>query len=726
MTFITRPICRHFSACVIAMVLVGNSDAQIPTIRLDAIAPTAVRIGTVVDMRVVAGANLDDLTQLRFSHPGITARLNALAETEPTWMERSWQDVRFTVTIAADVPAGIYDVRVAGRLGLSNPRRLVVRTRPVSFASETRHSTETPQVLKSGQIIDAIASPNAIDHYQISLRKEQPVLVRLLSQKIDSPLIGSITVRGGEGRRLCAARGAEGFDADVQFVPAADGVYSISVSDFLYRGGPEFQYQLWAEPVDAVGIGREHKLFDAGNGFLPSSATVHDSPATMTESTDSAVLPLDWTSSDPQSVVVDGIFDSPDDRDVYEFSAEKSKPVWVEIVSDRLGEPTDVRVRIEQATPATVDGEPKTSWRQVAVLEDSQSVGDASMRMHSNDPAALFTPPASGRYRLIVRDLDRGVSLSATQRYRLIVRTPRPGFDLVAYHVFPGQDTNAARNHGVHLMRGGSVSVGVLAVRHDGFAGEIRISARHLPRGLSCPPAVIGSGQSKAQLSITAADDASNLITVIDVFGEADIDGEVVSVDAAPACTVIGTGTGRQAIRSRRCENLEIAVSQTDTMPLVVQFSGNTETLIARGGTVDLPFTLRRLEGGKAACVVRARDLPSGVSVADVSVSADKTEGKLTIKANDKATLGVQTFWLQTETKVKLKSNPQRLARATVARDAIKQRLESADGADRPAIESELKLAQQFVDGAKPAGQQKEYAVFLAAPHQTIRITDKK
>ena len=744
MIFFTRLIFLRFIACAIMMVSAGTSDAQIPAIRLDAIAPTAAGIGSTVDARVTAGANLDGLTQIRFSHPGIIARLNAPAETEPTWREPTWQDARFTVTVADNVPAGVYDVRIAGRLGVSNPRRFVVHSSPTGTPlfitpPASRRAATTPHRFESGQIIDANVSAGAIDHYQIPLHQGKPVAVRLLAQLIDSPLIGSVTVRDPDGNRVHAVRGAEGIDPRGQFVPASDGVYSISVSDFLYRGGPDFQYQLWVEPVDAIQPAPTNVpalarvTFLDREAFLPSSATLPDDRATddrvtmtETESADSIMLPLDPAANVRQSVVVAGIFDSPDDRDAYEFSAEKGKPLWVEVVSDRLGEPTDARVRIERAEPTKVDGEPKISWSQVAVFDDSQSVGGASMRMHSNDPAALFTPPDSGTYRLIVRDLDRGVSLSATQRYRLIVRTPRPGFNLLAYRVFPGQDASTARNHGAHLIRGGSVALGVLAVRHDGFAGEIRIGTRDLPAGLSCPPAVIGRGQTKTQISVTAADDAPAAITTVKIIGEADLDDQVVSVGAAPATIVIGAGSGRQAIRSRRCENLEIAVSQTDTMPLSLRFADAAEIKIARGGSAELAFTLRRLGGGNAACVVRARDLPTGISIADVTVPADKVDGKLTIKATDKATVGPHTFCLQTETKVKLKLNPQRLARATTTRDAIKQKLASATAAGRPAIEAELKLVQQFVDAAKPAAQPKEYAVFLAAPHRTIRISDNK
>ena len=72
---------------------------------------------------------------------------------------------------------------------------------------------------------------------------------------------------------------------------------------------------------------------------------------------------------------------------------------------------------------------------------------------------------------------------------------------------------------------------------------------------------------------------------------------------------------------------------------------------------------LIRREGGKAACTVRQRDLPPGVTAADVAIAADKSEAEFEFKVSPKAVAGTYSLWLQTETKIKTKLNPQLVER---------------------------------------------------------------
>src|SRR5438105_717898 len=87
---------------------------ELPTPRLDTIFPPGVQAGSQVEV-AVAGADLDEAKSLVFSHPGLTA--------EP-------KEKRFVVKAGPDVPPGIYDVHVAGLLGVSNPRAFVVGDLP--------------------------------------------------------------------------------------------------------------------------------------------------------------------------------------------------------------------------------------------------------------------------------------------------------------------------------------------------------------------------------------------------------------------------------------------------------------------------------------------------------------------------------------------------------------------------------------------------------------------
>ena len=84
------------------MLVASPALAQIPHARLSWVYPTGDKVGTSVDVSV-GGTDLDDLTGLHFSHPGITAQV----KTGPVTPLRKTAPVlpgQFAVAIAAEVP----------------------------------------------------------------------------------------------------------------------------------------------------------------------------------------------------------------------------------------------------------------------------------------------------------------------------------------------------------------------------------------------------------------------------------------------------------------------------------------------------------------------------------------------------------------------------------------------------------------------------------------------
>ena len=78
--------------------------AQLPLIRLDHTFPLGAEAGSTIVLEI-SGKDLDDVTELRFDHPGLRA-------------ERIKADA-FRVTIAAKVPRGTDQYRAVGKHGIS-------------------------------------------------------------------------------------------------------------------------------------------------------------------------------------------------------------------------------------------------------------------------------------------------------------------------------------------------------------------------------------------------------------------------------------------------------------------------------------------------------------------------------------------------------------------------------------------------------------------------------
>ncbi|NBP81389.1 hypothetical protein EBU58_11875, partial [bacterium] len=127
--------------------------AELPEPLLTAIMPLGGRQGESVEV-TVSGADLDDATDMVFSHPGISA---VPVMTEATEFDPEPRPVagKMLVTIAADVPPGLYDAAVIGRFGVSSPRRFVVGRWPEFRKTAAIASAEQAMSLPVDAVVNA-------------------------------------------------------------------------------------------------------------------------------------------------------------------------------------------------------------------------------------------------------------------------------------------------------------------------------------------------------------------------------------------------------------------------------------------------------------------------------------------------------------------------------------------------------------------------------------------
>src|SRR5690349_21816235 len=137
---------RLLSRFLLLLALIPAMAQQLPVARLNTIFPPGAQLGVATEVKV-DGADLDDSETLRFSHPGISAKLKS--------------DGHFVVTAATNVPVGIYDVRVIGRFGASNPRAFVIGDRPEIVGATTNKSLATAQEVATGSTVNGKAIANA-------------------------------------------------------------------------------------------------------------------------------------------------------------------------------------------------------------------------------------------------------------------------------------------------------------------------------------------------------------------------------------------------------------------------------------------------------------------------------------------------------------------------------------------------------------------------------------
>lgn len=288
-----RTLCR--AAALFGLVLGSVALAQppmayLPQPRITSAFPCGAKAGSAVDV-IVNGTDLDDAEELLFSHPGITAAVIHPPEPKdpkadpkkapPTMGKRKGPPaaaVKFKVTVAADVPAGQYDVRVANRFGVSNPRAFVVGTLPEVDEIEPNDEALSPdpasalaggmtvipgrggpkaQRIELGTTVNGvIGTPTDVDYTVFAGKAGQRVLASCLASSIDSRARPLVEIYDPTGRRLGLSRNYAGTDALADVTLPSDGDYYVRVSEFAYQqGGPDYFYRLTvgAGPwIDAV------------------------------------------------------------------------------------------------------------------------------------------------------------------------------------------------------------------------------------------------------------------------------------------------------------------------------------------------------------------------------------------------------------------------------------------------------------------------------------------
>ena len=140
------PLALAALLCIASSVF--TQQVILPTPRLLTTMPMGAEVGTTVEVGIT-GENLEDLTELQFSMPKLTAKPKLSADGKP-------EANKFVVTVAADAPVGVHDARVVSRLGGSSARAFTVSTLAEVTRATPNTSLETALELKPNSVCNAV------------------------------------------------------------------------------------------------------------------------------------------------------------------------------------------------------------------------------------------------------------------------------------------------------------------------------------------------------------------------------------------------------------------------------------------------------------------------------------------------------------------------------------------------------------------------------------------
>ncbi len=663
-------------AALLVLALVPQSSlADLPSIRFDRLAPLGAAAGSRVEVEIT-GADIEDVKSLMFDHPGLRAEF--------------LKDRRFRVTVAPDVPAGTYDVRLVGRFGVSNPRLFAVSHGLTEVAEkEPNHDLATAQAVAVNTVVNGVSDANRADVFRFTARQGQRVVVECQAGKLDSRLHATLALSSAAGKQLASNSDYNGPDPLIDFVAPSAGDYFVSVHDLSFRGGYPYRLIVSDHPQvenvfpRAVQAGQPASLTvfgrNLGAGAKPSSWRVQDlpleeAPLTVTappdlltlgayrfleHPTDHSVLPTaatctltgfqvrpqfgPWTANAVPLLVVDTpvtVEQEPND--------DPNHPQRLQlpaVVSGRFDRPRDADWYEFETTAAGPYAFEVYSERiagradpYLVIMDDKgqrvTELDDFGIRMnafdgHLRDPSGMVNLAGKRKYRVLVQDRYRRGG--ARFQYVLVIRAPVPDFYVAAIHP---QNPGPA---GITIRRGGTAYLDIIVHRTEGFNGPITLTAEGLPPGVHARPTTFRD--SHTTFTLWADADAPEWTGTVKLFATGRRGTTTLRREVRPY-TRVWNDPSLGSSRPTR----ELALAVRESAPFALHFPVERVEVQA-GKKAELKIQLdRRWPDFRGNLTVLPLAFPGNFKMGNVVIPAGKGEGTVSIEVRPNTPPGEYTL----------------------------------------------------------------------------------
>lgn len=689
------------------------------TPRISSIMPVAGQAGSTFELRVT-GQDMNDAEGLHFNFPGAKVEPigSQAAMTQPGMGKKGGgkgmapqglMTYAFKVTLPANAPLGIQDVRVITKAGISNPRAFVVSDTKEFVEQEPNDDVPKAQRIEiNSGVSGVISTPTDVDYYVFAGKKGQRVVFSCLTTSVDSKLPVEIQVYAADGSYLRGNRGYHNSDALHDAVLPAEGDYYVRVHGFSYQaGGIDYGYRLsvstapWIDAVfpPVVQPGKDTQVTVYGRnlpgGKLDPTALLNDRPlekAVVTIKAPSDPLALQRLSysgfAAPPASMIDG-FDFRMKNEsgssnpflityapapvVLETGAnreqDKAQPVPVPcVIAGRIDKKAERGWYSFTASKGQVwnieafgerIGAPMDLFFQlyddkgskIVEQDDNPEVLSPQFFTRTDDPARYrFVAPAAGTYYLMVTSRDAYTLFGPRHLYTVRITPEEPDFRLIAMPLaLQAPEANT-------VNQGGGVAFNVYVWRLGGFNEDITLAGANLPPGVSIPPQRIGSGQKQAALVLHADDSAPNWAGAIKVVGTATVKGQKLTREVRSATISWPVAVVNTPTITRLDRELVLAVRDKAPYRLVL---GSEKINVLQGEKISIPVKLLAGDTYKGNVQVSAIGGPPQLIPQTVSITPGQG-GTVTLDAKGGVPVppGNYTIFLRGQTNpINLKNN---------------------------------------------------------------------
>ncbi len=396
--------CVSWFALAVPSVLPLHAGEPIIPPSLSKIWPVGMERGSTASF-TLDGRNLSGAKAVIFDAPGFTAKVTQITDlpeeaasgkfsTEAAVPLAKKQSALLEITVAKDVPPGVYRFRVQTPLGTTNMVPLAIGSLPEMKKSEKSGNTVLSQpVVLPATMVGTIAAPGDSDRYDFDGKAGEDVVFEVIASKLGSRLESLLALSDSSGRVLAeAGRHDNSPDAALHYHLPQDGKYTLTISDREGGGGKDDYYRVDAGAlpyitryfplgvragettsvaIEGVNLGGTRELKIEAPKQAGDSKTI---PITLKEN---AALPLNEVrlvvgalpeilEQEPNNsvaqaeavsfpVTINGHIDGGakpgevSDEDYFRFRASKGERLTIDVEAARVGSPLDSVIEVLDA-----------------------------------------------------------------------------------------------------------------------------------------------------------------------------------------------------------------------------------------------------------------------------------------------------------------------------------------------------------------------------------------
>jgi hypothetical protein len=438
---------------------------------------------------------------------------------------------------------------------------------------------------------------------------------------------------------------------------------------------------------------------------------------------------------DPQGVTID-------------FRAVAGKPWMIEVLSATIGATTDPQLVVQRIHEE--DNGPRAE--RLHEIDDIEWFPGSLLFGRSKDPVLKFVPPADGRYRLIIRDLQNASGHGIDKRFVVSIREPAADFQLLALPNHPTADVTRASIGGTQLRRGERMAVEVALLAVEGFfepvtaqipivrdqltleyqnpwEWPVTVRVDGLPASISAQEIRFDNNCRRAHLVLQASQEAETWAGPVSIVGRLEINGKAIERPAKLLAVQWPDPSNRGLVPVRVCQQWWLSVNGGESAPLTIAVGDQTGQVRGKKGTtVDVPVALTRSETAKGKVTLRAVGLPADVKVDEIALEGETLTAIAKVQIGANAPVGSFYFHWNAETESPWPRNPASLQRAEsllAQWDEQLKALQSAEGGEgneeMAALQQRLEAGKQRVEQLREATKAQNTRIF--SPSNSIQLT---